>query len=203
METPMETWMRLFKLAAQTAAVLGLFQAAQVLAADALPRRAPEYIFTLNGKETLLSRERAGKVVAVEFLLTTCPHCQKASEFMTQMYKEFGARGFLPIGIATNDPMMGQTKPVMVASFVKEFKVGFPVGFGPNETARGFMQIPDNKPMSAPQMVLIDRAGMIRWEHVGFDEKADPAAIRAKIAELLGGAKPATKAAPKAAAPAH
>ena len=187
--------MRFFQLVSQALLVMGLLQAAQVLAADAplAPRRAPEYVFTLGEKETLLSRQRAGKVVAVEFILTTCPHCQKASEFMTQMYKEFGPKGFLSIGIATNDPMPGQLKPAMVANFVKEFKVGFPVGFASGETSREFMMVPANKPMMAPQMVLIDRTGMIRWEHVGFDEKTDPAAIRAKIVELLGAAKPPAK----------
>ena len=113
---------------------------------------------------------------------------------MQKMFQEFGARGFLPIGIATNEPAMGQAKSAMVARFSKEFGVSFPVGFGLSDTARGFMLIPENKPMQAPQMVLIDRTGMIRWEHVGFDETVDPPVIRAKIIELLGsGTKPAAK----------
>ena len=44
------------------------------------PRPAPELVIkSATGQEQLLSKFR-GKVVAVEFLLTTCPHCQKASQ---------------------------------------------------------------------------------------------------------------------------
>ncbi len=63
-----------------------------------VPRPAPELVIRqVNGKQLLLSQYR-GKVVALEFLQTTCPHCQTCSALLNKMYQEYGPRGFQPIG---------------------------------------------------------------------------------------------------------
>jgi hypothetical protein len=43
-------------------------------AAAPVPRKAPELTVMLNSKEQLLLSKYRGKLVALEFLLTTCPH---------------------------------------------------------------------------------------------------------------------------------
>ncbi|HHN73215.1 MAG TPA: redoxin domain-containing protein, partial [Thermopetrobacter sp.] len=56
------------------------------LSAIRVPRPAPELVFKLaNGQEMKLSQFK-GKVVALEFLLTTCPHCKRTSGVMRKMY---------------------------------------------------------------------------------------------------------------------
>ncbi len=65
-----------------------------------------------------------GKVVALEFIHTTCPHCQAASKEMTKLQEEFGARGLQAIDVAVNP-----NADLLVENFVKDFKVGFPVGY--------------------------------------------------------------------------
>src|SRR5438477_12781856 len=68
-----------------------------------LPRKAPELsIKEPSGKETLLSSLK-GKVVVVEFLYTTCPHCQHESQMLTKLSKEFGSKDFQALGYALND----------------------------------------------------------------------------------------------------
>lgn len=53
-----------------------------VFAAE-VPRKAPELVVQLpEGGQKLLSDYR-GKVVCVEFLFTTCPHCQHSSQVST------------------------------------------------------------------------------------------------------------------------
>ena len=43
-----------------------------------IPRKAEELVIkSSTGMETMLSKYR-GKVVALEFILTTCPHCQQS-----------------------------------------------------------------------------------------------------------------------------
>ncbi len=45
------------------------------LAADEVPRPAPEFVIKMpNGTQQLLTQYR-GTVIALEFLHTTCPHC--------------------------------------------------------------------------------------------------------------------------------
>jgi len=60
------------------------------LAIPPVPRKAPEFtIVEPSGKPTLLSSYK-GKVVCVEFLYTTCPHCQAASQVFSKMQRGIG-----------------------------------------------------------------------------------------------------------------
>ena len=64
------------------------------LAAAKIPRPAPDLSFFLpSGQEVKLGNFK-GKVVALEFLLTTCPHCKRTSQTMQKLYQEFAPKGF-------------------------------------------------------------------------------------------------------------
>ena len=48
-------------------------------AIPALPRKSPEFVIHLtDGSQKLLSSYR-GKTIAMAFMFTTCPHCQKTA----------------------------------------------------------------------------------------------------------------------------
>jgi thiol-disulfide isomerase/thioredoxin len=66
------------------------------------PRKAPELAFTLPGVGPKLLSQYRGKVVAIEFIMTTCPHCQAAAKVMTQYQKDYGSRGYQSIDLAIN-----------------------------------------------------------------------------------------------------
>ena len=98
-----------------------------------------------------------GKVVALEFLFTTCPHCQHSSQVFSKLYSEFGARGFQPLGVAFNEmPQM------LVPDFIKQNNVNFPVGFSARDAVLNFLGIPVIERFVVPQIVWIDRKGRIR-----------------------------------------
>jgi cytochrome oxidase Cu insertion factor (SCO1/SenC/PrrC family) len=79
----------------------GLLLSGFALAGAEIPRQAPEYAFTLpGGKQDLLSNYK-GKVIALEFLFTTCPHCQTSARTLSKLQGEFGAKGFQALGVAT------------------------------------------------------------------------------------------------------
>jgi len=65
-------------------AALGLFAlAAPALRAASIPRKVPEFAINLaDGKQVAISQYR-GKVVAVVFILTTCPHCQQVIDIFS------------------------------------------------------------------------------------------------------------------------
>ena len=106
---------------------LGVGAAAVAYAAEA-PRPAPELaVRMVNGQQLLLSQFK-GKVIAVEFLMTTCPHCQNASALLEKFYKEFGPKGFQPVGVAFND-----MAALLVPDYVKQLGLTFPVGVAPRE----------------------------------------------------------------------
>ncbi|MEK7405015.1 MAG: TlpA disulfide reductase family protein [Acidobacteriota bacterium] len=163
-----------------------LFSTVLALAA-ALPgaeasRPAPEYAVKLpSGQQLLLSQFR-GKVVALEFLLTTCPACQDASRVMNQLHKEYGPRGFQPLGVAINEMAM-----MLVPDYVRDLQLGFPVGVGTRESCLDFLRHSAVLRMMMPQLVLIDRKGVIRGQYAGDDPfmKDKEKSLRAQVEALL------------------
>jgi len=134
-----------------------------------------------------------GKVVVLEFLFTTCPHCQHASQLMTQLQKEYGPKGFQPIGVAFND-----MSKMLVPDFVRDFKVGFPVGYAQREAVNLFLQNPPENALHVPQLVFIDRKGVVRKQSLPRNDgdTAAEANVRKEIELLLS--EPAGGASSKA-----
>lgn len=142
----------------KVATVAGLLALGVVaLALPPLPRKAPELtIVQTSGKQMLLSSYK-GKVVVVEFLYTTCPHCQHAAEMFTKLQKELGPRGFQALGLAFNP-----NAPQLVDGFVQQFGVGYPIGYTTSQTVTDYMGFTVMDRYVVPQIVVIDRKGMIR-----------------------------------------
>ncbi len=157
--------MRLFPIISVTA-----FLAGSALRAEGppVPRHAPEFVLNYtDGTQRLLSSYR-GKVVMIEFLHTTCPHCQHASQVFSKLYTEFGAKGFQPIGVAWND-----MAKMLVPDFIKTFKVNYPIAYADRDSALDFLQYSPMMRSVVPQIVWIDRKGTIRsqTQPVEGDEK--------------------------------
>src|SRR5689334_9968380 len=86
-------------------AIVGVLSSALFLRAEMppVPRPAPEFVIQYNdGHQALLSSFR-GKVVALELLYTTCPHCQHSSQVFSKLNSEFASKGFQPLGVAFNE----------------------------------------------------------------------------------------------------
>src|SRR5689334_11869268 len=150
-------------------AIVGVLSSALFLRAEMppVPRPAPEFVIQYNdGHQALLSSFR-GKVVALEFLYTTCPHCQHSSQVFSKLNSEFSSKGFQPLGVAFNEmPQM------LVPDFIKQNNVNFPVGFSPRDAVLTFLSIPVIERFVVPQIVWIDRKGMIRSQTPALgDEK--------------------------------
>jgi peroxiredoxin len=184
-----------FIAAALVSAALATITAVQ---AQELPRPALDYVISLPDGQTTSVSKYKGKVIAVEFLLTTCPHCQKTSRALTQATKKFGPKGFQALGVAINP------NPE-VPKFIQDFGVNYPVGTGPRETVYSFLQHSLMSPnLMMPQLVFIDKSGMIRAQYDGTADffKDEDKNIQSMIEKLL--AEPATKSTSgtKASAPA-
>ena len=153
-------------------------------------RKAPELAYTVPGHgEQLLSQYR-GKVVALEFILTTCPHCQAASRVMTNLQREYGPRGFQALDLAINaldDNRTPDQASQMVAAFAANFQVGFPVGFVPRDSFLSFTQHSITEYMVVPQLLMIDRKGYIHYQTParGDSTSLQESTIRQRIEELL------------------
>ncbi len=173
-------------------AALAAVSALAAMAAD-VPRQAPDLKIALpGGGQAALSQYR-GKVVALCFMLTTCPHCQKTIGYLIQAQNDYGPRGFQVIASAIEG---GAEKTV--PGFVQAFHTPFPVGYNDVMTAIGFMQHPPMLNPHMPLLAFLDRKGVIRAQHEGDDTKFfgddQEKNIRTQIEDLLkapgaGGAK--------------
>src|SRR3954453_9032795 len=65
-------------------------------------RKAPELPFNLPQEGQKLFSSYLGKVVSLEFILTTCDPCQAASILMTKLQEEYGPQGFHVMSVAIN-----------------------------------------------------------------------------------------------------
>jgi thiol-disulfide isomerase/thioredoxin len=126
---------------------------------DAPPvlRKSPEFVIKfVDGHQMLLSSLK-GKVVALLMVHTTCPHCQHTSQVFTQLYNEYGARGFQPVDAAFNT-----MANMYVNDFVKTYNIGYPVGYSSPEEVMAYLGFNVMERYTVPQIVWIDRRGNIR-----------------------------------------
>jgi len=186
-----------------TFALFATLGASAFAAPPVTPRQAKELeIVETNGKHDLLTSYR-GKVVVVQFLYTTCPHCQKYSQLLTKIQGDYGPKGFQALGAAFNEADNG-----MVSNYVAQNKVGFPVGPVSRDTVLSFLDISVVQRFVVPQIVLIDKKGQIREQTEpnpsGPMPLQDEVHLRASIEKLLaeGGAVKAGPATGASAKPA-
>lgn len=171
---------------------------ASLFAADAITlRKAPELAFTVPGQGQKLLSQYRGKVVALEFIWTTCPHCQAWTKTMNKFQQDFGSRGFQAIDIAVND-----NADLLVENFSKEFQVNFPVGWTFKDQMLSFMGF-TSAYYVVPQLALIDRKGSIHYqtperEEPGgdWDKLMKEDVVRQHIEELLNQNNSASRTSP-------
>ncbi|MBM3767063.1 MAG: TlpA family protein disulfide reductase [Acidobacteria bacterium] len=161
-----------------------------------IPRTAPDFqVRMTDGKDILLSSYK-GKVVAIEFILTDCGHCQKASQTLNKLHRELGPQGFQPVAVAINN-----MANMFVNDFVKQFNITYPVGFSPREPVLSFLQHDVMMSLMMPQLVIIDRKGVVRYQYAGNDRffENEEKNLREILIPLIktGAAAPAKPAAKK------
>lgn len=153
-----------------------------VISGADLPRPVPATTFRTPDGSLIDLAKYKGKVVALEFLLTTCPHCQKCSALLQRMYQQYGPQGLQVVGVATN-----QMAHMLVNDYRRDLGLTYPVGFTAHETAVEWLQHPVMLTMYMPQLVFIDRNGMVRSQYPGTDKffLDEEANMRREIEALL------------------
>jgi thiol-disulfide isomerase/thioredoxin len=154
--------MRLACAALILVAGVGLYAAtpkAEAPKAEAPPviRKSPEFVIKFNDGHEMLLSSLKGKVVALLMVHTTCPHCQHTSQVFTQLQNEYGPRGFQAVDAAFNT-----MANIYVPDFIKNFNIGYPVGFAAPEDVMTYLGYNVMERYSVPQIVWIDRKFNIR-----------------------------------------
>jgi hypothetical protein len=118
---------------------------------------------------------------------------------LSKLQKEYGPRGFQVLSAAIEDTA-GRDVPL----FIRQFQPAFPVGFAHRLSVGQYLQHPPSGRMMMPQLVFVDRSGVIREQHSGdepyFEDNVQEKNLRATIENLLksgAGASAAGKAGKK------
>ncbi len=140
---------------------------------DMVGKPAPDFALRdLHGKEVKLA-DFKGKVVILDFWATWCPPCVKEIPHFIELYKEYKEQNFAMLGIST-DRDMG-----VVKSFAQEHQVNYPILMADVKTRQAYGGIP-----SIPTTFVIDQAGKIHRQYVGYRDKS---VFEADIKALLAG----------------
>lgn len=151
--------------------------------AGTVPREAPDLsLWTTSGKTVTLESLK-GKVVAVLWISTDCPHCQATCESLGPIYSEFADQGLEIMGMAVN---LGAA--ANIREFKTKHKVEFPLGVSNRSEWMHFADLSVMARAYVPYLMLVDRGGTIRYEHRGADQefwKDQVANLRAELQVLL------------------
>jgi len=164
------------------AAVLGVLATAAVptaLAAETAAKfkigdRAPDFTLQeIGGRQVQLSKANKGKVVLLAFWSLRCGACLQEVPFLEKLHKSYGGKGVSVLSVVTDGVDAAATKTIM-----KEVGVSpsYPVLVDPDFTASDTYTN-----FVVPHTLVIDRKGIIRYVHTGFEpgtEKQYEAALK-------------------------
>jgi peroxiredoxin len=159
-----------------------------------LPRKSPEFaIHQPSGKQIMLSSLK-GKVVVLEFLFIQSQHCIRVASTLNKLNNELGPRGFQAVGIVFDPPNVEASSESRIPPTVDYFKLTYPVGYAAKTDVDTYLGRAGTEVLNIPQVVVIDRAGMIRAQTGGRDgnlKLEDEAYLRALLDGLLKEGGPA------------
>jgi cytochrome c biogenesis protein CcmG/thiol:disulfide interchange protein DsbE len=140
-------------------------------ACGAAPEQAPDFSGPdLNGEVVRLS-DQAGKVVIVDFWMTTCAPCKVEIPWFVEFADTYRSRGLTVIGVAVGEDWD------TVRPFLQENGVHYPVLLGDDDLADRY------RVQVLPTTLLLDRRGRIAHIHQGLANKE---LLREEIVALLG-----------------
>jgi len=133
-----------------------------------IPRSSPEFtIHEPSGKDVLLSSFK-GKVVMIEFLFLRSEKCLNLAGTMNKLNSELGNRGFQPVAIAFPAPQSDANGP-LVGAMAENSKLTYPVGYANKDEVDQYLSREETEMLRIPQVIIIDRSGMIRAQSGGHD----------------------------------
>jgi peroxiredoxin len=132
------------------------------LAADP-PRRAPGFAIPDPKMQVHDLYDYRGKVVILEFMQTTCPHCAGFTAVLQKVQQKYGDKVQILSVVVPPDNMK------TVAQFIEGHKITYPVLFDMGQVAYSYVR---QGHVTFPQAYLIDAKGMI-YAHFDYDNALD------------------------------
>ena len=140
--------------------LLGIFVSVVTLTAagELSNRRAPG--FSLPDMVSMQQhdpQDYRGRILLVEVMQTTCPHCLKFSGILEEVVTKYAGR--VAVLSITNPPDNMAT----VRQFAAQHKITVPILYDCGQVAASYLKVgPSNPTVNIPHLFVIDAQGMIR-----------------------------------------
>jgi len=158
----------------------GLLAAGDPNAEPKVPRKATDIGIQIAPEKYLWLSEHSGQTCILAFILTTCPHCQFTTGVLSRIAKDYAGKDVW-IAASAVEPMSSLNIP----DFKKTFTPAFPVGYNDQGYVSKFLGLPPNEPVFFPQVVFIDRNGIVRAQFTGGDKPMDKDIQEKSLRETL------------------
>jgi thiol-disulfide isomerase/thioredoxin len=171
--------------------------------ADLIGKPAPDFTgdFAINGKATKIS-DLKGKVVLIDFWAVWCGPCVASFPHLRELNEKFHDQGLEIVGVTDYEERYGfdkekgeltkldedkklsrEDEQSMLKDFVAHHKLDYRVMTVPRDDWKK-IAVETYKAEGIPEVVVIDRKGVVRLVRAGFSEKKTKA-VHDKIEELL------------------
>jgi cytochrome c biogenesis protein CcmG/thiol:disulfide interchange protein DsbE len=160
----------------RAAFLAALLAAAAPAAAVEAGERAPAFVAPAlepGGSSVSLEALR-GRVVYVDFWASWCVPCRQSMPVLDALARRHGPRGFAVVGVNKDATAADAQR------FLRRVPVGFALASDADDAVAKAFGV-----KAMPSGYLVDRAGVVRRVHRGFDA-GTAAALEREIEELLG-----------------
>jgi len=159
-----------------------LLGVAALFAADNANRRAPGFALPDSKMQVYDLADYRGKLVILEFMQTTCPHCAAFAGILNEVQQRYGDRVAI-LAVANS----AQDNQNTVAQYISGHQVRYPILFDAGQMAYSYFLSPS---FDNPHIYLIDANGIIRSDF-GYGPMAkeifEGKGLFAEIDRLLAG----------------
>ena len=137
-------------------------------------QRAPDFTLTsMSGRKVSLSGLR-GKVVIVDFWAQWCEPCKKELPQLDKLNKDYAARGVVILAVNIDKERENAER------LVKQLGLTLEVLLDPTGAVAASYDLP-----KMPTSFVVDKKGIVRFVHDGFEGSGDVERFRSELDELL------------------
>ena len=140
--------------------LLAAFSLSSASAQMALGRRAPGFSLPDTNLKQHDLQDYRGKVVLFDFMRTDCPKCQALTQVLEQVKAKYGDQVQILSVVTAGADNLDTVKRYMAAN-----KLSNPFLFDCGQMTASYLNItPKNPQLHVPQLLVVDKSGMIRKE---------------------------------------
>jgi len=141
---------------------------------DMLGQRRPDFTLRNSAGAAVSAADFDGSILLVNFWATWCTPCVEEMPMLSALRERYEQQNVEIVGIALDDPQKA-------GDFAEQLNIAYPVLLGTTDAILVGRQF-GNRAGMLPYSVLLDRAGLIQWTHLGALDREE---LEAQIQALF------------------